>query len=87
MSLALQPIATARFADAPFTEGWPNGFLSSHIWTDTFRDFLDGELRRCRARDPPIEFTVQRDPAERTLALFAGEWRGDIDRVFRDFAF
>lgn len=37
VSLALQPIATALFADSPFTEGKPNGFLSyrSHIWTDT----------------------------------------------------
>ena len=36
-SLALQPIATALFADSPFTEGKPNGFLSyrSHVWTDT----------------------------------------------------
>ncbi|MFC3550494.1 glutamate--cysteine ligase [Lysobacter cavernae] len=37
VSLALQPIATALFADSPFTEGQPNGYLSyrSHIWTDT----------------------------------------------------
>jgi len=37
VSLALQPIATALFADSPFTEGKPNGYLSyrSHIWTDT----------------------------------------------------
>jgi len=39
-SLALQPIATALFADSPFTEGKPNGYLSyrSHIWTDTDAD-------------------------------------------------
>ncbi|HEX7371014.1 MAG TPA: glutamate--cysteine ligase, partial [Rhodanobacteraceae bacterium] len=37
VSLALQPIATALFADSPFTEGQPNGYQSyrSHIWTDT----------------------------------------------------
>jgi glutamate--cysteine ligase len=37
VSLALQPLATALFANSPFTEGKPNGFLSyrSHIWTDT----------------------------------------------------
>jgi glutamate--cysteine ligase len=37
VSLALQPIATALFADSPFTEGKPNGYLSyrSQIWTDT----------------------------------------------------
>jgi len=37
VALALQPIATALFADSPFTEGKPNGYQSyrSHIWTDT----------------------------------------------------
>ncbi len=37
VSLALQPVATALFADSPFTEGKPNGYLSyrSYIWTDT----------------------------------------------------
>ena len=40
VSLALQPVATALFANSPFTEGKPNGFLSfrSHIWTDTDND-------------------------------------------------
>ena len=40
VSLALQPVATALFADSPFTDGKPNGYLSyrSHIWTDTDRD-------------------------------------------------
>jgi glutamate--cysteine ligase len=39
-SLALQPVATALFANSPFTEGKPNGHLShrSHIWTDTDPD-------------------------------------------------
>ncbi|KAG5029956.1 Glutamate--cysteine ligase, chloroplastic [Glycine soja] len=38
--LALQPIATALFANSPFKEGKPNGFVSmrSHIWTDTDKD-------------------------------------------------
>jgi glutamate--cysteine ligase len=37
VALALQPVATALFADSPFTEGRPNGYQSyrSHIWTDT----------------------------------------------------
>ncbi|HRY25156.1 MAG TPA: glutamate-cysteine ligase family protein, partial [Geminicoccaceae bacterium] len=37
---ALQPIATALFANSPFTEGKANGFASyrSHIWTDTDPD-------------------------------------------------
>src|SRR5690606_662551 len=40
VSLALQPLATALFANSPFTEGKPNGFLSfrAHIWTDTDPD-------------------------------------------------
>ena len=40
VALALQPVATALFADSPFTEGQPNGFQSyrSHIWTDTDAD-------------------------------------------------
>jgi glutamate--cysteine ligase len=37
VSLALQPVATALFANSPFTEGKPNGLLSmrSEIWRDT----------------------------------------------------
>src|SRR5215217_3888376 len=37
VGLALQPLATALFANSPFTEGRPNGLLSyrSHIWSDT----------------------------------------------------
>ena len=40
VSLALQPVATAIFANSPFTEGKPNGFLSfrSEIWRDTDPD-------------------------------------------------
>ncbi|HEY7664549.1 MAG TPA: glutamate--cysteine ligase [Xanthobacteraceae bacterium] len=40
VSLALQPVATAIFANSPFTEGRPNGFLSfrSEIWRDTDPD-------------------------------------------------
>ena len=40
VSLALQPLATALFANSPFTEGRPNGFLSarSEIWRDTDND-------------------------------------------------
>ncbi|MEH3117964.1 MAG: glutamate--cysteine ligase [Methylorubrum populi] len=40
VSLALQPIATALFANSPFTDGRPNGFLSrrSEIWRDTDAD-------------------------------------------------
>jgi glutamate--cysteine ligase len=52
VGLALQPIATALFANSPFTENKPNGFLSyrAEIWRATDRNrtgmlpfaFLDG---------------------------------------------
>ncbi len=40
VSLALQPLATALFANSPFTEGKPNGFVSAraNVWTDTDPD-------------------------------------------------
>ncbi len=73
VGLALQPIATALFANSPFTENQPNGFLSfrSHIWTDTDPDrtgmlpfvFDDGfgfEAYADHALDVPMYF-VYRD--------------------------
>ena len=72
-SLALQPIATALFANSPFTEGRPNGFLSAraNVWTDTDPDrtgmlnfvFADGfgfETYAEYALDVPMYF-VRRD--------------------------
>ncbi|MDE8342561.1 MAG: glutamate--cysteine ligase [Acidocella sp.] len=49
VGLALQPIATALFANSPFTEGRPNGFLSAraNVWTDTDPD---------RTGIPPVMF-------------------------------
>ncbi len=40
VSIALQPLATALFANSPFTDGKPNGLLSarSEIWRDTDND-------------------------------------------------
>jgi glutamate--cysteine ligase len=37
VALALQPVATALWANSPFKEGKPTGYLSyrSHCWTDT----------------------------------------------------
>jgi glutamate--cysteine ligase len=37
VGLALQPLATALFANSPFTDNKPNGYESyrSHIWSDT----------------------------------------------------
>ena len=39
-SLALQPICTALFANSPFIEGKPSGFVSAraNVWTDTDPD-------------------------------------------------
>ncbi|MBM3487582.1 MAG: glutamate--cysteine ligase [Alphaproteobacteria bacterium] len=40
VALALQPVATAMFANSPFLEGKPTGYLSyrSHVWEDTDPD-------------------------------------------------
>ncbi len=73
VSLALQPIATALFANSPFAEGRLNGFLSyrGHIWTDTdpdrtgmlpfvFEDGMGFERYAEYALDVPMYF-VYRD--------------------------
>ena len=40
VGLALQPVAVALFANSPFVEGRPTGYVSfrSHVWTDTDPD-------------------------------------------------
>ncbi len=40
VALALQPVATAMFANSPFVEGKPCGYVSyrSHVWEDTDPD-------------------------------------------------
>ncbi|MEZ5994730.1 MAG: glutamate--cysteine ligase [Hyphomonadaceae bacterium] len=73
VALALQPIATALFANSPFAEGRLNGFLSyrGHIWTDTdpdrtgmlpfvFEDGMGFERYAAYALDVPMYF-VYRD--------------------------
>src|SRR5579863_3190020 len=73
VSLALQPIATALFANSPFTDGKPNGFLSfrSEIWRHTdqaragmlpwaFEDGMGFERWVDYALDVPMYF-VKRD--------------------------
>ncbi|HZH51516.1 MAG TPA: glutamate--cysteine ligase [Microvirga sp.] len=80
VSLALQPVATAIFANSPFTEGKPNGFLSmrSEIWRDTDGDrtgmmafaFEDGfgyEAYVDWALDVPMYF-VKRDSTYHDVA-------------------
>ncbi len=69
LSLALQPIATALFANSPFTEGRPNGFLTAraNVWTDTdpdrtgmldfvFKDGFGFEAYADYALDVPMYF-------------------------------
>jgi len=86
-SLALQPVATALFANSPFTEGKPNGFLSyrSHIWTDTdpdrcgilpfvFEDGMGFERYVDHVLDVPMYF-VYRD----------GKYIDAAGQSFRDF--
>lgn len=72
-SLALQPIATALFANSPFTEGKPNGLLSAraNVWTDTdpdrtgmlnfvFEDGFDFERYARYALDVPMYFVKRK---------------------------
>jgi glutamate--cysteine ligase len=74
VSVALQPIATALFANSPFTEGKANGFLSfrSEIWRDTdnarsgmipwaFEDGMGFERWVDYALDVPMYFVKRGD--------------------------
>jgi glutamate--cysteine ligase len=87
VGLALQPVATALFANSPFREGKPSGFLSyrSQVWTDVDNDragmlpwvFDDGmsfERYVDYALDVPMYF-VYRD----------GSYVDVAGRSFRDF--
>jgi len=87
VALALQPLGTALFANSPFTEGKPNGFLSyrSHIWSDTdpartgmlpfvFEDGFGYERYADYALDVPMYF-VYRD----------GKYIDAAGLSFRDF--
>ena len=87
VGLALQPLATALFANSPFTEGKPNGLLSyrSHIWSDTdpartgmlpfvFEDGFGYERYLDYALDVPMYF-VYRD----------GKYIDAAGLSFRDF--
>ncbi|MDB5452717.1 MAG: glutamate-cysteine ligase, partial [Caulobacteraceae bacterium] len=73
-SLALQPICTALFANSPFVEGKPSGFLSAraNVWTDTdndrtgmldfvFRDGFGFETYANYALDVPMYFAKRGD--------------------------
>jgi glutamate--cysteine ligase len=87
VALALQPVATALFANSPFREGLANGFLSyrSQIWTDVdnrragmlpfvFEDGFGFERYVDYALDVPMYF-VYRD----------GRYIDVAGKSFRDF--
>jgi len=87
VSLALQPLATALFANSPFTDGKPNGFLSyrSHIWSDTdpgrtgmlpfvFEDGFGYERYADYALDVPMYFVYRE-----------GRYIDAAGQSFRDF--
>lgn len=87
VSLALQPLATALFANSPFTEGKPNGYMSfrGHIWSDVdnnrsgdlpfvFEDGFGFERYVDYALDVPMYF-VYRD----------GQYLDATGLSFRDF--
>jgi glutamate--cysteine ligase len=72
VSLALQPIATALFANSPFLEGKPNGYQSfrSEVWLDTdkarsgmlpfvFEDGMGFERYTDYALDVPMYFVIR----------------------------
>ena len=88
-SLALQPIATALFANSPFVEGEPSGILSAraNVWTDTDADrtgllnfvFEDGfgfESYVRYALDVPMYFAKR---GERYVDLSGKSFRKFID--------
>jgi glutamate--cysteine ligase len=73
-SLALQPVATALFANSPFVEGRPSGWLSTraNVWTDTdpdrtgmlefvFSDDFGFEAYADYALDVPMYFAKRGD--------------------------
>jgi glutamate--cysteine ligase len=87
VGLAWQPVATALFANSPFTDGRPNGFLSyrSHVWTDTdpdrcgilpfvFEDGMGFERYVDHVLDVPMYFVYR-----------GGEYIDAAGQSFRDF--
>ena len=72
VSLALQPVVTALFANSPFIDGKPSGYLSfrSHIWLNTdrartgmlpfaFDDYFGFDRYAEHALDVPMYFVIR----------------------------
>ncbi len=87
VSLALQPVATALFANSPFADNRPNGFLSyrGYVWGDTdpdrtgmlpfaFEDGMGFEAYVDHALNVPMYF-VKRD----------GKYLDATGKSFKDF--
>ena len=87
VGLALQPVAVALFANSPFVDGKPNGYLSyrTHIWSDTdpdrcgvpafvFDDGMGFEAYADYALDVPMYFVHR-----------GGRYVDVAGRSFRDF--
>jgi glutamate--cysteine ligase len=86
-SLALQPIATALFANSPFTDGRPNGYLSyrSHVWEDTDPDrtgmlpfVFDGDMGFEKYVDYMLDVPMY-------FVYRNGEYKDASGQSFRDF--
>ena len=100
VSLALQPVAAALFANSPFSEGKPNGFLTmrSEIWRDTdnqrsgmlpfaFEPGMGFERYVDYALDVPLYF-VKRGPVYHDVAgaSFRHLLRGELNSLPRERA-
>jgi len=86
-SLALQPVATALFANSPFSGGQPNGYLSyrSHVWEDTDPDrtgmlpfVFDGTMGFERYTDYMLDVPMY-------FVYREGEYIDVAGQSFRDF--
>jgi glutamate--cysteine ligase len=93
IGLALQPVATALFANSPFKEGKPTGYKSwrSHVWEDTDPDrcgdlpfVFDPDFGFDRyveyVLDVPMYFVYRKDPA-----TGQGRYHNVAGQSFRDF--
>ncbi len=91
VGLALQPVATALFANSPFTEGKTNGYksLRSHIWTKTdnsrtgmlpfvFEDGFGFERYVDYALDVPMYFVHRDDYIDTSGQSFRDFMKGEL---------
>jgi len=90
---ALRDGVPQRALKLPFRGGTVQDLASESV-----KIALDGLRRRARLNrdgqdesrflEPLVDILhAGETAAERKLALFRGEWQGDIDRVFREFAY